>query len=363
MAEQLNQFTRRVKTFYEKIYNQITAGQGIDEFLFSTPDEDPDSAQFALDSLVKTIHGVVFRNRGENSVVRPYEPGVGTIYAIERASEKTPITERLRDAVIVGGEDTEAFSSKEARMLRQIITQHTVAHNQTRWKLAIDVIRTGKFSPIGLDGNDIGFEIDFSRDASLDVTYDFTASGATMNTALKELYDAYRAMGGPGGNLVCLMGTSWLKQFEEDDDVIENRKANSDNILVTSNMIPPQFNNTGYLYLASRYRVPGIVYPIYVCAYEPDKDFVAYKGATATAFMPADECLLFSLNSPRYKVIRGVDVFDNAGNIIRTSGDIVFDEFKENDPVQLNMRSQARYAFVPGDIDHTARSTGTFDES
>ena len=58
-----------------------------------------------------------------------------------------------------------------------------------------------------------------------------------------------------------------------------------------------------------------------------------------------------------------IPVSNFSGNIIRTSGDIVFDEFKENDPVQLNMRSQARYAFVPGDIDHTARSTGTFDES
>jgi hypothetical protein len=362
MAEQLNQFTRRIKTFYEKIYNK-SEGQGIDRFLFPNRDEDPDSSNFALDSLVKTIHGVVFRNRGENSVIRPYEPGVGTIYEIERASEKTPITERLRDAVIVGGEETEAFSSREARMIQQILTQHTVAHDQTRWKLAIDVIRTGKFSPVGIDGNDIGFEIDFSRDASLDITYDFTASGATMNTALKALYDAYRTMGGPGGNLCVLMGSQWLKQFEEDDDVIENRKANSDNVLVMSNMIPPQFNGTGYLYMVSRYRIPGTSFPLYVSAYEPDVSFVAYKGATAAAFVPSDECLMFSLSSPRYHVIRGVDVLDTSGKAMRTSGDIVFDSFTIDDPVQTYMRSQARYAFIPGDVNHTARSTGTFSES
>lgn len=364
MAEVLNQFTRRMKKFYEVIYNDLMPGmKGIDEFLFPEPDVDPDSSGFALDELVLNVHGVSFRRRGEQSAVRPYEPGTGTIYQIERASEKTPIDERLRDIVIAGGEETEAFSSREARLIRQITKQHTVAHNITRWKLSIDTVRTGKFSPKGLDGQDIGMEIDFGRDASLDITYDFTDSGAKVNTALKNLYDVYRAKNGFGTNLVCLMGSSWLKQFEEDDDVIENRKANSDNILVTSNIKPPAMENVQGLYLVSYYRIPGVVFPVFICVYDPDADFIAYKGAIETAYVPDDECMMFSLKSPRYKVQRGVDVLDSNGRSARAAGDIVFDEFTEKDPVQTYLRSQARYAFIPADVDHTARSTGTFSES
>lgn len=364
MAEQLNQFTRRVKTFYELIYNQLMPGkQGIDQFLFPVMDVDADSSNFALDELVKQIHGVVFRRRGEESAIRPYEAGTGTIYEVPRTSEKTPMDERLRDAVIVGGEETEAFGSREARAIRQIITQHVVAHTQTRWKLAIDVVRTGKFSPLGLDGQDIGLEIDFSRDGTLDVTYDFTEAGAGINTALKELYDAYRAKNGSGDELVVIMGDEWAKNFEEDGDVIEYRKANPMNILVQGNILPPEFFNTQGLRLIDYYRVPGVADPFYICMYKPQAQFIAYKGATAAEFLPDDEAVMFSMGSPRYKVLRGVDVLGANGRHTRAVGDIVFDDYDEKDPVVTMFRSQARYSFVPAVVDHTARSTGTFSES
>ena len=188
MADSLNKFTRATKAYYEAVYNQIMPGMiGIDQFLFGERDEDT-SSDFALDELIDNPYGVAFRNRDEQSVVRPYTPGQGEIFEIPRASEKTPITEFLRDSVVVGGEETEGFGSKEARQIRNIIRQHTVGHNVTRWKTAIDVIRTGKYSPKGPGGVALGdMELDFGRDATLTVTYDFTAAGASAETAIQEL--------------------------------------------------------------------------------------------------------------------------------------------------------------------------------
>lgn len=361
MAEQLNQFTRRIKTFYELIYNNLLPGTiGIDDFLFPVKDIDPESSNFALDTLVKEVHGVVFRKRGEQSVVRPYEPGVGNIYEVPRTSEKTPIDERLRDAVIAGGEETESMSSRQARLLSQIIMQHTVAHATTRWKLAIDVIRTGKFSPYGLDGNDIGLEIDLQRDASLDDTYDFTVTGANINEALSNLYSAYRAMNGAGDELCVIMGDNYAAMFETNDDVIEYRKANDSNLLVISNLVPEVFNKTHGLRLISRYRVPGVVDPMYILMYKPQGRFVQYAGATAQDFMPANEMIMFSLSSTRYKVLRGVDVLGLDGRSTRAAGDVVFDEYTDKDPIVTYIRSQARYALIPAVINHTARQIGTF---
>jgi len=361
MAEQLNKFTRRIKTFYELIYNQLMPGNiGIDDFLFPVKDADADSSNFALDSLVKEIHGVVFRKRGEQSVVRPYEPGVGNIYEVPRISEKTPIDEKLRDAVIAGGEDTEALSSRQARLLAQIITQHTVAYATTRWKLALDVMRTGKFSPYGLDGHDIGLEIDFNRDGTLDDLYDFTATGANINAALKNLYTAYRALNGAGDELCVIMGDDYAEAFETNDDVIEYRKANDSNLLILSNLIPETFNRTQGLRLLSRYRVPGVVDPMYILMYKPQGRFVQYAGASAQDFMPSDEMIMFSLNSTRYKVQRGVDVLGMDGRSTRAVGDVVFDEYTDKDPIVTYIRSQARYAFIPAMVNHTARQTGIF---
>lgn len=363
MADTLNKFTRRTKAFYEAIYNQMMPGMiGIDQFLFPQLDIDT-SAQFALDELIVNPHGIAFRERGAQSAVRPYTPGQGEIFEIPRGSEKTPITETLRDSVIAGGEATEGFASKHARLLSNIIRQHTVAHNITKWKLAIDVIRTGKYSPLGLEGNAIGdMEIDFSRDASLSATYDFTAVGADVETAIQELYDAYKAKNGPVSNLCIIMGEKWLGQFEDNSDILTKMQANTANVLISQQMMPPALQNTQGLYVAGQYRIKGRAVPVYICVFRPDAQWKSYAGATATNFVPEDEALMFNIGSSRYKIIRGVDVLDESRKAMRTAGEIVFDSYDDFDPVQTWLRSQSRVAFIPGDIDHTAISTGTFPE-
>jgi hypothetical protein len=355
--------TRQLKAFYEEIVNSATAGmQGIDSFLFGTPDIDADSGSFALDELISQPYGVSFRKQGEQSAIRPYVPGTGTSYPVEIASSKTYISEKLRDAVIAGGEAWESLPSREARTFAQIMRDHTVGNNITRWKLAIDTIRNGIFSPLGLKGEPIGLELDFDRDSSLDITYNFTATGATMNKALKALYDAYKGKNGGKNNLTVIMGSDWLNEFENDTTVQKQILANQGNMLLEQNMMPPILQNTFGLRLVARYRVPGVVNPIWICAFEPDGDFIAYKGATAQDFMPSDEIIMFNIGATRYKVQRGVDIFNDSGKIIRAVGDVVFDSFVDPDPTGQVIRSSTRYAFVPANVNHTARSVGTFEE-
>jgi hypothetical protein len=69
---------------------------------------------------------------------------------------------------------------------------------------------------------------------------------------------------------------------------------------------------------------------------------------------------MFSLDSPRYTIIRGIDALDGSGKIRRAASDVVFDTFVNNDPPVEFLRSQTRHCFIPGNIDHTVLATGTF---
>lgn len=360
MADTLDKFTRTIKVFYEEITNTLQGGkQGIDRLLFPTEDAD-ESASFSLDTLMVAPHGVVFRKRGEQSAVRPYEPGIGNIFEVPRASEKTPISEELRDSVIAGIESTGAVSAHQARLLQQIIAQHVSAHTATRWKLAIDVMRTGAFSPIGYNGLDIDVDISFGRDAGCSTTYDFTVTGHTIDLALKDLIDKGKAQGMPYDNLVCIMGSDWVNAFESSTVVQDRMLANTANVIVEQNLVAPELLNTQGLHVVARYRVPGTVRTVTLCAFSPTDQFIQYKGATAADFFPATEAILFSLSDRRYRVLRGVDALDDGGRVRRAVGEIVFDSFRENDPVAEYIRSQARYAFIPANPDHMIRSVGTF---
>jgi hypothetical protein len=363
MADTLDKFTRILKRLYEETGNMLLGGKkGIDQFLFDIDDMD-ESANFALDQLIVNPEAVTFRQKDEQSHIREYKAGSGTIYEVPHASEKTPISEALRDAVVAGIESTGSFSTKHAKMVQNIINQHVAAHTITRWKTAIDTIRTGIFTPLGIGGKSIGLEINFNRDASLSITYDFTAVGADINEALYELITAYRAQGGSYDNMCIIMGRKWLKEFSTDTTVIEYMKANAANQIVMQSIMPPELFNTQGLMMMARYLVPGEVAPVYICAFEPRYKYVAYVGATAADFMPEDEAIIFSIGDDRYRVFRGVDALGGNEKAVRTVGEIVFDSFNTKDPVTELIRSQTRFAMVPGNVNRTARSAGTFPES
>lgn len=363
MADTLDQFLRTSKRLYEEIKNELKAGkQGIDKFLFPIEDMST-SANFTLDRYVITPYGIVYRHPDEQAHVRPYQPGTGTIYEVPRASEKTPISEQLRDSVVAGIESTADFNQHHVKMLADIIRDHTVGHEITRWKRAIDVIRTGIFYALGIDGESIGLDVNFSRNAAQDITYDFTASGATIDKAFAAIYARGDAYGMSKDGRVVILGSDWLGEFQGDAGVLDKIMANNQNIIVQQNMTPPELQNTQGLYLIGQYLPEGCVSPLWICSFSPDNQYVGYKGATAADFLPSDEALLISLNSPRYRVYRGVDALDGSGNIQRVVGELVFDNYVEKDPPTEFFRSQTRNIFVPADINKTVRSTGTFDES
>jgi hypothetical protein len=362
MIGALDLFVRTVKRYYEESGNILTGGkQGIDTFLFGTDDLDT-AATFTLDRLVSNPHSVTFRHRDEESHVRPYEAGTGTIITIPHASDKTPISETLRDSVVAGIESTAGISVHDAKLMADVVRQHIGGWLAARWKLAIETIRTGIFTARGINGEDIGLDINFARLGSKSITYDFTAVGASIDQALLNLYDAYRAGGSTPSGIVIIAGLNWISAFQNDANVIERAKANTANVLVTQSLMPPSLLNTEGLYLVANYLIPGTLTPVFICGYQPQFDFVGAKGSAPVPFMPVDDAIIFSTvdSVSRFRVFRGVDAFDTGGNVIRTVGEIVFDGFKTNDPIEELIRSQSRFAFIAGNINRTAVCTGTF---
>ena len=358
----MEKFLRAFKRFYDETQQIITVGKkGIDEFLFPTDDRDT-SANLALDKLTHVPHGVTYRDANESSHIRLFEPGTGQTFQIPRISEKTPIDESLRDTVVAGIEATASYGQHEQLRMTQIVRNFMIAFATTRWYDALKTLRTGIFAPIGMGGQDIGLSIDFSRDASLDIVYDFTKVGATMNEALTEALDAYRAKNGAPTNVYVLMGRKWASLFENDAEVLANMTSNTANVLLESAMDPSEFAGVQGLYRIAKYRVPGKVFSITILGYEPQYKFIPYKGAAEVDYMPDDEALIFSTNDPRFRVFRGFEV-KSGGSIQRVVGEIVFDSFTSDDPVGEYIRAATRQAFIPADINRTCRATGTFEES
>lgn len=359
-ADSLEKLTRTVKRYYEEIRGLSEAGKiGIDQFLFGIDDRDL-SAQFTLDQYIKEPHGVSFRRPGEQSHVRAFENGVGKVIEVPRISEKTPITEAEKDMIVVGLESTASQAEHAASRVNKIINIHRSAHMQTRWKYAIDVMRTGKFSPLGETGKDIGLEIDYGRAAANTATYNFTSGTNDQDGALKAMYDLYRAKGGPLGNICVIMGSTWAADFQEDATVIKWIQANTANQLLAQQMKPAIFNNVQGLYNFATYRPKGCMDNMYLCTFDPGHQFTPYKGASSVPFVPAEEAIMFSVDSPRYRVFRGVDVISDARMVERVVGEMVFDSFVDNDPITEYIRSQSRVAFVPANVDHTVKCLGTF---
>lgn len=347
--------TRGAKRSYEEWKAQ--EANGIENLLFPILDEDTSSA-FMLDRYIESPYGVIYRDRDNQSHVRPYEPGTGYIYDIPRASEKTRIGEELKDAAITGLNSTDSQAVHIRKLMDDVVKHHVSGHNITKRKQAIDVIVDGEFNANGAGGTDLNLGIDYSRAAGNEITADFTS--ISQPTALKALQDVLVAQGCPQDNMVALMGSTWLADFMTDSDVLAYLDANSANQLLEMQMMPPELRNTKGVKVVAIYRAPGMIAPIYVCSYSPGYSYVGYNGASSSAWVTATKCAMFSLDSPRYRVNRGVDVINEAGKIQRAVGDVVFDTFSDDDPPADWMRSTTRHLYVPGNVNHTAVSTGTF---
>jgi hypothetical protein len=350
-------YSRGMIKEYGEYKAQKAGGEiGVDELLFSFPDESLDS-DVRLDRKIQSPYAVVYRDKDNQSRVRKFEAGEGQVYSVPRASEKTPVGEDLKDSLMYGMEGNVRYQANFQKMVRDITLDHVSGHNMLKWKQALDVIRTGIFEAGGMGGNDIGLDIDYSRAAGNSITADFSA--VNFDDALAAMHDVLDAQGASKQNRILIAGASWIKEFSQDSNVRAFLDANNENTLLMQQMQAQQLNRTTGLFALARYRTPSKPSATWICEFNPDTSWVAYEGATAAPFVPDDEAMMCVLGARRWKVIRGVDTAVGGDRTQRVSGDIVFDAYHENDPPVDFMRSQSRHLYLPANINHTVRSTGS----
>lgn len=347
---------RGAKRSYEQFRAQET--NGVDKALFTTVDMD-NSGAFMIDRLIRAPFGIVYRDKDNQAHVRPYENGSGYIYDIPVASEKTRIGEELKDLAVSGIEPSDSQAMHLQKVMDDTVKDHVSGHNMTKWKQALDVLVDGAFYAKGDGGADLDLDIDFGRASANELTHDFTAS-ATIPIAFKEMQDQYIASGGDLNNCIVLCGSDWINEFSTDTSVLSYLDANSANQLLAQQMLPPNIANCPHLYSLASYRAPNMIAPVYVVAFNPGVNYVAYNGASASAWITSTKAVMFSTNMPTYRVYRGIDVKTETGMTDRVAGDVVFDTFSTDDPVADFMRSSTRHCFIPANINLTVLSTGTF---
>jgi len=344
---------RTGRILYEEKYgkgpNQLFAA------LFRTPDSDT-SANVLIDEYIESEYAVAYRDKNNQAHVRNYAPGSGTLYEIPIASEKTLVGEELRDTAVEGLEATAGFDAAQMRKVDKIIGKHSLAHVMTKNKQAIDVLRTGIFYAKGINATDIGKNENFARAAGNDITADF--SSVSVDAALTAMNTQLDAQGCPLEGRAVMLGSSWRTKIESDTTVLTKMQANSANVVVAMNMNPPMWMGVEGLYWIGQYRPAGSIAPLDLFAYNPGFLYKASSGATAEAWIPADEALAFSFASPTWRIYRGIDI-KNGNTIDRAVGETVFDSFVSDDPVGEFFRSATRHLFLYGNINHTLRSTGS----
>lgn len=346
---------RTGRSLFEQKY--LNGPNQIYKALFRNEDMD-DSATFLLDEFIDAPYAVAYRDKNNQAHVRNYEPGSGTLYEPPIASEKTPIDEKLRDQAVEGVEATSGFSTAQMRKTDKIIGIHTTAHNMTKNKQAIDVLRTGIFYAKGIGATDIGKNENFARIAGNDITADFSA--VSIDDALKAGIAQLRSQGCPLSNMAVILGADWQAELEKDTTVLTKMQANTSNVVVELSGNPGPWQGVEGLYWIGRYRPAGAVASLDILSYSPGVQYKEDSAAAGVDFMPSTEMVMFSFDSPTFRVFRGVDIVGETGNDIqRVSGELVMDSYISGDPPAEFLRSTTRHMFVYGNINHTLRSTGS----
>ncbi len=352
-----NLVLRTARKYYEEAQLESSQRQ-LSDLLFPQKDEST-AAAFSLDSLVRNTYGISYRESGAQSHVRAYEAGKNTLITPPRASEKTPIGEALKDSLVAGAEETASFDSNKAQLVTNITRQHEDAFLMTKNKQALDTVGTGEFLALGLDGKDLDMNIKYNRKPANNLTYDFTGSG-TFTIAISDAMTQLRKEGTPAGGMCGIFGQSWLNAYSEDDAVQKFISATPVSQLLNADMLPKELDNVQGLFVVGQYRPMGSISPMWILSYSPSTPYIGKEGDAAGTYIADDEAIFFSIQDERYTVNRGVDVIDDSGKSIRVVGDLVADTFSTTDPVEDNLRTSTRHAYVPGNINHTAKSTGTF---
>ena len=360
MADTVRTLLATMKKYFE---NPAFGGKQIDEVFFPELDESTGTT-ITVDRYLKGPYAARSIVQGQPAKVRQYAAGSGTIYTPELTKEKTPVDEVLSDSVIAGLEATDDAAQHYLRLTRQIVdgpAGFRPAFKMARAKAAIDVYRTGVMSWV--DENGTVNQFDFQREAAIGpgvLTYDFTAA-PTFDSAVKAMYDALRAQnqGFPGGQIGLMVGSSWLKEFETDSTVIEKRKATNVMQLVDENMLPPSYQGCEDLTVIAKYNVDGMAKPVTIMTYEPGYLYKNGEDGTPEEFMPANAAIMFPMNTRSWRFNRGIQVKGTNDTLMRVAGDLVMDTFVDNDPPIEWFRANARFMYIPGNINHIASAVGS----
>lgn len=354
----ISTLVQAAKRYFED-HNAARVGKQIDEILFGTLDESS-AATVQLDQYLGQGFAMSYTKIGQPAHVVPYTPGVGKEWEVLPIKRKTPIDETLADSAVAGVEPKAPQAQHMMQVMRHIIgggKGFIAANKMMRIKMALDVFLEGKMINYDELGN--SSEVDFGRDSSLTLTYDFNAVGATFDACLKQAYDANQVFGIPQGNLAVILGSSMLKQFMVDPTVKAKRLNTNASNYVMESIRPPLLQGVEGLFVVGLYHPDGMPFPVWILTYNPAWKYVGYSGATASAFVGANKMILFNLGGEGYRFNRGVQVLNGKGQIVRRVGDMVIDSFVDNDPPQDWFRATCRPFYALGNIDHTSVTTGS----
>ncbi len=346
--------TETAKLYYE---DMAFKGKQIDEVLFPSLDNSRNTT-VKIDTYTGNPFALRALTKGQEAHVREYEPGDGYEFEPPVFKEKTPIDEHLRDSAVAGVDPKSGAADHVRQAVHHIVEGpkgFLAAARMTRVKAALDVFLTGKFT--AYNGDETVKEIDFERDSSLTLTANF--SSVTMDAALKAMYDALTPFGIPRGNLAVLMGSDWFADWTADADVKEKRNYTNPESMIEEKLIPDLLKGAEGLRVAARYSITGVPVPVWILTYEPNWPYLATKDGSTAPFMPVDKAVMFNLGGPGYRCNRGVDVTSPSKQIVREVGDLVIDSFIDNDPPVEWLRSNARFMYLPANINHTCVSTGS----
>ncbi len=325
--------------------------------LFKTADKDT-TTTVLIDEFIDEPVAVAYRDKNNEAHLREYTPGSGTLYEPPIADEQTPVDETLRDQAVEGVSSTSGFNTAQVRKTDKILNTHQTDHNMRKNKQAIDVYRDGVFYAPGIGGKDINKNETFTRDSGNDQTANFSL--ISIDDALAAANDQLNDQDCSQDNRFCVMGKSWHKEWETDSNVQARMRSNPENVLLAQNLNPPTWMSTQGLMFLGIYRPAGSSIAIRMFTYNPGIKYRSHTGATPERWIPDDEMIMGSFDSPSYRVYRGIDVVnETVSKIKRVVGELVFDSFISASPVAEIFRSHTRHLFLMGNINHTLRSTGS----
>ncbi len=348
MANQPLTLTTALGFFYEEKLPMLRAF--IDLFfprLFVTPQR-----QIQVDRFTRGRSRAFYRPKDGASRTLAFTAGRGIMYEPPYIGLKTDVSEDLAGGVTIG-------SAANAPQNNQLTKKYAMIQDQQANDVmteivlqAMDVLRAGKFTAVTGSGQPVG-DFDFQRDASLSFSYDVGVKGGFK--WLSELWDALKLFRMPSQNIICLAGTSFIDAMEGDPDF--QKYVDGKWYMTTDGLQAGRpFKGSDIIQIIVIIKIPGTSKKVTLISFDETYD----DAGTEKPFIPDDEAVMTTLNTPRTSAYAGIFIANEAnGTGLTAVGEMVSDRFVSKDPDQLVLRTQSSPLLIPGNVNHIARVIGT----